>query len=90
LTWAPAAQKHGIARERVRHVIESAHATFWVPDEGGDPDPALLLFVGDDPNGVPLEVIVRILNEETLRVIHAMRMRRKYREQYETATRVTR
>jgi hypothetical protein len=28
---------------------------FPVKDEDGDPDPDLLLFLGDAPNGVPLE-----------------------------------
>ena len=41
-------------------------------------EPDLLLVLGDDPNGVPLEIVVRV-GDDTVRVLHVMRMRPKYR-----------
>ncbi|MBI4898441.1 MAG: hypothetical protein HY827_08775 [Actinobacteria bacterium] len=43
-----------------------------------------LLFVGDDPDGVALEVMAIELDaEEALLVIHAMPLRDRYRPYYE-------
>lgn len=75
-----------MARDRARHVLETAPIAIPLHDDGGEQDPDLLLFVGDDPNGVPLEVVVR-LSGDTVRVIHVMRMRPKYRPLYDQVTR---
>jgi hypothetical protein len=69
------------------HVLDSAPLAFPVADEDGEPDPDLLLFVGDDPNGVPLEIVVRLVGADAVRVIHVMKMRPKYRPLYDRATR---
>jgi hypothetical protein len=42
----------------------------------------LVLFLGPDANGVPLEVLAIELPAGELLVIHAMRMRRLYRQAY--------
>jgi hypothetical protein len=81
--WAESAARHRISRHRARHVIETASVALQVADEDGDPDPDLLLFLGDDPNGVPLEVIVRNLRNGAVRVFHVMPMRPQYRSHYE-------
>lgn len=81
--WAPSSDRHGISHERARHVLETAPVAFQVPDEDGEPDPNLLLFLGEDPNGVPLEIMVRLLDDDAVRVFHVMPMRAKYRALYE-------
>jgi hypothetical protein len=46
-----------------------------------------LLFLGDDVAGAELEVAGVLLDDERLRVIHAMPMRESYRPLYEEAKR---
>jgi hypothetical protein len=50
------------------------------------PDPRLV-YLGDDADGVALEVVAIELEEGSLLVIHAMPLRDRYREQYEEAKR---
>lgn len=84
--WAPSAAKHRVSRARARHV-DTAPTAFPVADEDGEPDPNLLLFLGDDPNGVPLEIMVRLLGEDAVRIFHVMPMRPKYQPLYDQMTR---
>ncbi|MBI2237694.1 MAG: toxin [Actinobacteria bacterium] len=44
-----------------------------------------LIYLGDDEEGVPLEVMAVELGPDELYVIHAMPLREKYRRQYEEA-----
>ena len=44
-----------------------------------------LVFLGDDIDGVALEVMGVELEDSSLLVIHAMPLRDRYREQYEEA-----
>lgn len=85
--WAPSAARHRVSRARARHVIETALLAIPVVDEEGEPDPDLVLLLGEDPNGVPLEIIVRLLADDRARVIHVMKMRAKYRTTYDETTR---
>jgi hypothetical protein len=41
-----------------------------------------LVYLGDDPNGRPLEVMAVGLADGDVLVIHAMPLREKYRRQY--------
>lgn len=45
------------------------------------------MYLGDDADGVPLEVMAVEFEDGSLLVIHAMPLRDKYREQYEEAKR---
>lgn len=81
--WARSATKHRVSRERARHVIENSEVYFEVEDQDGR-DPRLV-FLGDDPDGIALEVIAIRLGG--LHVIHAMRLRLRYRPDYERAMR---
>jgi hypothetical protein len=81
--WAPSAAKHGIARHRILHVVVSAPRALPFLDEHGEAVEGVFLFLGDDPSGVPLEVIARIGDDGTVLVFHAMKMRQKYRHLYE-------
>jgi len=46
-----------------------------------------LLYLGDDVDGVPLEVMAVELDNRDLFVIHVMPLRDRYSEQYEEAKR---
>jgi hypothetical protein len=81
-SWAASATKHGIIRARTRYVIEHCGTPVVVPPEPPDRPAERLLFLGDDNQGVALEVLgVELLNGD-LRVIHSMPMRPIYRSLY--------
>jgi len=91
ITWreirfANSATRHGIARARSRYVVEHCGQAISVP-AAMDPkwQAERLLFLGDDMNGIPLEVMGIELEEENLLVIHAMKLRRRYRDLYHAA-----
>ncbi len=85
--WAPSAAKHGISRARARHVIETASVVLPHPEEDGEPDPALLFYLGEDPNGILLEVLLRLVEDGVPRVFHVMKIRPEYRALYEQLSR---
>ena len=66
--------------------VKLAPATSWTcvcplySDDPGDED--LVIFLGPDAEGVPLEVMGIELADDQLLVIHAMKLRRKYRDAY--------
>lgn len=89
LKWARSATRHRVARARSRYVIE--HCGLYFEQDpptdapaGNDPR---LVYLGDDPEGVALEVIAIEIEDDSLLVIHAMPLRARYREQYEEAKR---
>lgn len=65
-------------------MIEHAGLRFRVPPPGGAGDDRLL-YLGDDEEGIPLEVMAVELEDGSLYVIHAMKLRKKYQAQYEEA-----
>ena len=71
-----AASRHGINERRSTYVIEHCEAPLY-SDRFDERD--LVVFLGVDDRGVPLEVIGVELASGDLLVIHAMRMRRRYR-----------
>jgi len=80
LRFARSAAKHGISRERVRYVVEAYGSQVY----SSDVDRAdLVLFVGTDVHGVPLEVVGVETADGDLLIIHAMRLRASNREDYE-------
>lgn len=87
--WARSATRHRISRDRSRYVIEHCGLRFEQPAPSDAPagaDPRLL-YLGDDANGVPVEVMAIELEDGDLLVIHAMPLRDRYRKQYEEAKR---
>jgi len=90
MRWANSAFGHGISERRCRYVIEHAYDVFDVP-AANDPTTDRVLYVGDDPDGVPLEVIVAESETDEGEpedvVIHAMKLRAAYRGLYERAVR---
>jgi hypothetical protein len=87
LKWARAATKHRISHERSRYVIEHCGLRFEQKPPTGSPDDASvrLVFLGDDEDGLALEVMAIELDDDSLLVIHAMPLRDRYRKQYEEA-----
>jgi len=86
IRWARSATKHRVARARSGFVIEHCGLLFRVPSPAGRSDERLL-FLGDDGDGVALEVMAVELKDGDLYVIHAMDLRERYRPEYEEAKR---
>ena len=84
IRWARSATRHRVNRERSLHVIEHCGLLFRVPPPSGQEDERLL-YLGDDAEGIPLEVMAVELHSGELFVVHAMSLRAKYRLQYEEA-----
>ncbi|HWO84705.1 MAG TPA: hypothetical protein VNM38_13080 [Solirubrobacterales bacterium] len=85
VTFARSATKHRISRQRSLHIIE--HCGIQLVDRAWDRGiPGIerrVVFVGDDLEGVALEVIAAEEDEEAFVVIHAMNMRKRFRGLYE-------
>ena len=86
ISWARSATRHRVARARSAFVIEHCGLVFRVPPPAGQLDERLL-FLGDDAEGVALEVMAVGLQGGELYVIHAMELRERYRPQYMEAKR---
>lgn len=86
LRWTRSATRHRISRQRSAYVIEHAGLRFRIRAEADDRDDRLL-YLGDDEDGREIEVMAVELEDDELFVIHAMRMREKYRDEYEEAKR---
>jgi len=77
------ATKHRISRERSRHVVLTAETIIARPAPQDSPVvDRRLVFLGDDQNGVTLEVVA-IETDDGVLVIHAMKIRAKYRSYLE-------
>jgi len=70
-----AASRHDISQAQVRHVIRNCAWPLYSPEPDEED---LVIFLGPDEHGVPLEVVAVELEDEGLLVIHAMKLRRKY------------
>lgn len=80
LHWVPAATAQGVSRERSERVVRSCglrftHRTHY---DGPAPDQWPILFVGEDAQGVALEVSAIAVGEEEFLVFHAREMREEY------------
>jgi hypothetical protein len=91
LRWARSATKHRISRRRIRHVMEHCLLILEERPPPGHPQARddRLIFLGVDPAGIPLEVIAVETDAANLLVIHAMRLRPRYRKTYEEVRRCT-
>jgi hypothetical protein len=86
IRWARSATRHRIKRSRSQYVIENCGLIFDLPPPASDQDERLL-FLGDDQLGIPLEVMAVELQDGDLYVIRVMRLRDRYRAEYEEAKR---
>lgn len=87
ITFARAATRHRISRERSLHVVECCglqivehHRNSMHPDVG-----QRVVFLGDGLEGVALEVVAVEEDEDEFVVIHSMNMRKRFRGFYEEA-----
>lgn len=86
-SWTAGSRRHRVSRARVQYVVAQAGLYFVrAPTPPERPDEALL-FLGDDEDGMPIEVVGVEFADGRLRVIHAMRMRTSYGDLYEEARR---
>ena len=69
----PSSRRHGVADEDIQHCVEHA----LVMEEIGD-DPLRFLVLGPDRSGNLLELVI-LDRPQGPAVIHAMKMREKYR-----------
>jgi hypothetical protein len=86
---ARSATRHRVSKDSIRHVIANYKVRFEEPPPAGSsgvPD-TRLVFLGDDTQGHPLEVMAVELPNGGLLVIHAMSLRNKYRQRYEETKR---
>ncbi len=74
LRFAWSASKHGISPERAAYVIEHCGLPYEQDDD-------MTLYLGDDWNGVALEVGAVTRGQELV-VVHAMRLRARHRDLY--------
>ncbi|MBA2488414.1 MAG: toxin [Chloroflexi bacterium] len=79
IRFARTVVRHGVSQVRARYVVEHCTCPLY-SGEPGDED--LVIFLGPDETGVPLEVMAIDLADGNLLVIHAMKMRRKYVDNY--------
>jgi len=86
IRWARSATKHRVTKAQSGFVIEHCGLVFRLPPPSGQQDERLI-FLGDDQDGLAIEVMAVELEDGDVFVIHAMSLRRKYREQYEEAKR---
>lgn len=68
----PSARKHGVDDEDIEHAIENA---MTIDDQDDD----TRLYLGPARNAELLEVVTLVREDEAELVIHAMKMRPKYR-----------
>jgi hypothetical protein len=80
IRFAPSAARHGIAPERAQYVVEHCPAPLYSPEPDEED---LVIYLGPDERGVPLEVMAIELADGDLLVIHAMHLRPKYRDAFE-------
>lgn len=73
------ARKHGVSDEDIRHAATHFVIAYPVTD-GDDGSPPRELRLGPSCAGNLLEIVVLLLDDGREMVIHAMRMRPKYRE----------
>ena len=84
IRFSRSAARHGIAPDRARFVVDGCRCPLYSPDAD---EADLIVFLGPDRHGVPLEVIGLELADGDLLVIHAMRLRASYRDDYATVMR---
>ena len=68
----PSAYKHGISFESINYCLTKPHSEYMLEER-----PLKRLYAGFDHNGDPLE-IAALIEDNTIKVIHAMRLRRQY------------
>ncbi|GHV83402.1 hypothetical protein AGMMS50212_07420 [Spirochaetia bacterium] len=66
------AYKHGVSYAAINDCMSKHHIEYMLEE-----DPLKRLYVGFDNNGNPIEIIA-IIEDDTIKVIHAMKLRKLY------------
>jgi hypothetical protein len=74
IVYKKSAFKHGFSKEDVQHAFENYLFDGEIENEEGG-----LLLVGLDREGLPLEILYDILDNETINVFHVRRCRPAWR-----------
>jgi hypothetical protein len=82
LEWARSATKHRISRDRTRFVIEHCDVYFREHAPREDSEFPRAVFLGDDGEGIGLEVVAAPLMGGGLKVIHSMKVGAGRQERY--------
>ena len=77
LTFARSARRHGVSEERAAYVVQHCGMPLYPPDDS--PHRVVAMFLGLDQHGIALEVAAVETGPDELIVIHAMRLREKFR-----------
>jgi hypothetical protein len=68
--FTPSAFKHNVSEANIRHAILN-----YIYDDVFDDDPEKHLLIGFDSNANLLEILYNVINEQYIKVFHAMRCR---------------
>jgi hypothetical protein len=85
LEWARSATKHRISRDRTRFVIEHCDVYFREHAPREDSEFPRAVFLGDDREGIGIEVVAAPMENGHLEVIHSMEVGVRRKERYEEA-----
>ena len=77
IRFVPSAFKHGVSEANIRWVLEHTPANGIIEEA----DETKYLAVGFDQSGRLLEIMYNHLDDEIVKVFHAMKCRRQFREQ---------
>ena len=69
----PSAFKHGVTEANIRHAILN-----WRYDDKFADDPEKHLLIGFDTNANLLEIMYNVIDEQNLKVFHAMKCRNAF------------
>ena len=72
--YVPSAFKHNITEENIRYAILN-----WRYDDVFEDDPNKHLLIGFDSNANLLEIMYNVIDEQTVRVFHAMKRTNAHR-----------
>jgi len=75
IKYARSAFKHKITEASIRHTIMN-----WRYDDIVENDPGKHLLIGFDSNANLLEIMYNVINEQTVKVFHAMKCTNEHRK----------
>jgi len=77
ILYAPSAFKHKISEADIRRAISTRICEVPIDDYEGK-----YAIIGFDTKGNTLEIIYNLINNQTMRVYHAMNCRKSFRKKY--------
>jgi len=77
IKFSISAFKHGVSESDIRWAIDTAKYDGYFDDDGDTENKRLL--IGFDRNANPLEILYNVLDNDTVRVFHAMKCRKAFK-----------